>query len=354
MSKISTQQSHALTIAVFFNTILVIIRHSFNLHQYYKGGNPWMKVIDCNVFFQRFIDKYTCLAIPFFFLISGFLFFNNVNQLNDCLKKIKKRFFTLFIPYLYWNIILISLCLILSIFPQLRPQLQHTYKLQYSLSWIIEKLTYSPIVGQFWYIRTLFIFILLSPLYFLIFKSKLFSLSIIILSIILWDLVDTSIFSTEGICFFLLGGFLAYHMCLPPKRPCKIWLWLILPQVLIILIHVFSYKIPTYILNYILKICIFIQIYTNWQFCLHMASNAKVCLFLIEMNRHSFFLYATHSTILSGLSLYLSKLLPHNPYFSVFAYILCFFSTLFLSLAFSFYLRKSFPKFYSLLTGGRS
>ena len=350
MSKISTLQSHALTIAVFLNTILVILRHSFNLHLYYKDGNPWMKVIDCNVFFQRFMDKYTCLAIPFFFLISGFLYFNNINQLNDCIKKIKKRFYTLLIPYLNWNVILIILCLILSTFPQLRPQLHRTYKLQYSLSWIIEKLTYSPIIGQFWYIRTLFIFILLSPLYFPLFKYKFISLLIIILSITLWQLIDTSILSTEGICFFLLGGFLAYHMFLPPKRPCKMWLWLILPQILIILIHTFSFIIPTYIL----KICIFIQIYTSWQFCLYLASNVKVCHYLIEMNRHSFFLYATHGTILAGLSLYLSKLLPHSLFFSIFAYILCFFSTLILSLVISFYLRKSFPRFYSLLTGGRS
>lgn len=350
MSKISTQQSQALAIAVFFNTILVILRHNFNLHHYYKGGNPWMKIIDCNTFFQIFMARFTSVAIPFFFLVSGFLFFHNIKQINECLQKIKKRFYTLLIPYLIWNIALLILCLVLSTIPQLRPQIQRSYALQYSFYWIIAKLTYDPIVGQFWYIRTLFLFILLSPLYLLVLKSKICSLLITILSIILWQRIDTSILSTEGLCFFLLGGFLSYYMSLPSKQPCKNWLWLILPQIIILIIHSFTFKVP----NYLLKMCIFIQLYTGWQICLSLASNAKISQYFIEMNHHSFFLYAIHGTILTGSSLYLSKLIPHTQCFSIFAYILCFFGTLILSLALSSFLRKTFPKINSLLTGGRS
>lgn len=308
-----------------------------------------MKPIDLNVSFQLFMSRFTNVAIPSFFLISGFLFFNNIEQINDCLSKIKKRFSTLVIPYLAWNVLLLVLCLALSTIPQLKAQIRYTYDLSYSIFWIVAKLTYKPIIGQFWYIRTLFLFILFSPLYLYVFKSKTLSLLIIFLSIFLWKLIDTGILSTEGACFFLLGGFLSYHGFLPSQQSFKLWLWLFLPQAIIFPAIIFTS------INYIViqKICIFIQIYTGWQICLYLASQTKICHFLIEMNHHSFFHYATHGTILKALSLYFSKMVPHTQFFSFTFYFLCFFITLIFSFSISFHARQSFPRLYSIFTGGR-
>ncbi len=348
-TKIPTLQSNALSIAVFLNTILVVIRHSFNLHQYYKGGNPWMDPIDFNVSFQLFMARFTNVAIPFFFLISGFLFFNNIIEINNCLLKIKKRFTTLLIPYLLWNLLLLLLCIALSKIPALKAQLKHTYGLEYSLSWIVAKLTFKPIVGQFWYIRTLFLFILSSPLYLFAFKSRICSFLALLLSIVIWQLIDTDIVSTEGACFFLLGGNLTYHGSLPKPASCKHWLWLLLPQFLLLYIILFtSFKYA-----FIQKVCIFIQLYAGWQICLYLATKTNVCRFLLGMNRHSFFLYATHVTFLKVLSQIFSRILPHAPLFSFTTYLLCFSLTLALSLTLSFYSSRFFPQLYSIFTGGR-
>ena len=348
-TKISALQSNALSIAVFQTTILVVFRHSFTLHQYYKGGNPWMDPIDFNVSFQLFMARFTNVAIPFFFLISGFLFFNNIIQINNCLTKIRKRISTLLIPYLLWNILLLLLCLALSAIPALKAQIKHTYGLEYSLPWIVAKLTYRPIVGQFWYIRTLFIFILFSPLYLYAFKSKAFSFLALIVSIVIWQLIDTDIVSTEGACFFLLGGNLTYHGSLPKQIPCRHWLWLLVPQFIILYIILFT----SFQYAFVQKACIFIQLYVGWQICLYLASKTKVCHFLMELNHHSFFLYATHVTILKFLSLSFSRTLPHAPSFSFLTYLLCFSLTVALSLTLSFFSRSLFPQLYSIFTGGR-
>lgn len=46
-----------------------------------------------------------CVAVPLFFLISGFLFFYRLRGFNHAvyLSKLRKRFWSLFVPYLFWS-----------------------------------------------------------------------------------------------------------------------------------------------------------------------------------------------------------------------------------------------------------
>lgn len=57
------------------------------------------------------------IAVPLFFFISGFLFFYKSSgfTVGDYVKKIKRRARTLFLPYIFWNAVVI----ILFIFAQL-------------------------------------------------------------------------------------------------------------------------------------------------------------------------------------------------------------------------------------------
>lgn len=49
------------------------------------------------------------MAVPLFFFISGFLFFYKTDfNLSIYRLKLKRRFHSLFIPYLFWNIAYIS------------------------------------------------------------------------------------------------------------------------------------------------------------------------------------------------------------------------------------------------------
>ena len=49
------------------------------------------------------------VAVPLFFVFSGFLFFSKLDQfsLYDYREKLLKRINTLFIPYMFWNAVLI-------------------------------------------------------------------------------------------------------------------------------------------------------------------------------------------------------------------------------------------------------
>ena len=345
--QLSQKQSNALRIATFLATVMVVLRHSFNLHHFYDGGNPWMVITDANIAVQRIFVGITNVAIPAFFFMSGFLFFRDIQSWKDCLPKWQKRINTLLVPYLSWNLLLLVLVLALSLLSKLRPQLHATYGLSYSANWMLDKLTMHPIMGHFWYIRTLIIFLLFAPLLHLLFKDNALSFIVLFILARCWKPIDTGILSTEGMLYFFCGSWMANHGWLPAAYLPRKWLWMLVPIG-------YSFFIPT-----LFPCCpslpggVAMCMYLGWQICLWLAECPKITAVLLGLNKYSFFLYALHATYVSGMSLLLSRLLPHTPIYSFLTYISCFLATLTLCLAIAFAVKKLLPKAYSFLSGGR-
>lgn len=68
----------------------------------------------CNLIYIVMAHIITHVAVPLFFVISGYLFFLNFTRWNvsTYLKKIKKRMHTLVIPYILWNFAAVALVII--------------------------------------------------------------------------------------------------------------------------------------------------------------------------------------------------------------------------------------------------
>ena len=77
-------------------TFFVVILHSNNLEK--------SNVVNLNSVVQNFIGQgIVRVAVPIFFLISGYLFFYNfVPSMEKWKYKFKSRFHSLFIPYVIW------------------------------------------------------------------------------------------------------------------------------------------------------------------------------------------------------------------------------------------------------------
>ena len=338
---LSTLQSKALRIATFLATVLVVLRHSFNLHRYYSDGGPWMPGMDANIVFQQVFISVTNVAIPSFFFMSGFLFFRDIQTWQDCFLKWRKRIHTLLVPYLLWNILLLFLVLGLSTIAFLRPQLKASYELDYSASWILDKLTLHPIMGHFWYIRTLMIFLLFAPLLHILLQNNALSFIVLFILARCWQPIDTRILSTEGALYFFCGSWMAYHGGLPIMAPWKYSIWLLIP----VIYSLFP--------NTVFPGGIALYMYLGWQLCLHLGKCPRISKWLLHLNQYSFFLYALHATLISGLSLFLSRLLPHTPIYSFIAYLSCFLATVSLCLFLAFLVKRLLPGAYSVLSGGR-
>jgi len=151
------------------------------------------------------------IAVPCFFLFSGYFFFINIKAFNASLyvEQLKKRSRTLLMPYLLWNIFFVLVVLLKNfIFGQVGLSKDDMYNdlligSTYDIIWGV------PFLFPFWYIRDLLCMIILSPLFYLLFKytKSLGLLLLIIAYIMVWELGVPGL-STTAFMFFGLGAFL--------------------------------------------------------------------------------------------------------------------------------------------------
>lgn len=108
----NTYLSEKLKVISFIAMILVVLLHSYNLIVRLKTGTV---VLDrgYNFFIQEFISQgITRIAVPLFFAISGYLFFLNLSGTwSEFKEKYRKRIKTLLLPYLFWSLWSLLVCL---------------------------------------------------------------------------------------------------------------------------------------------------------------------------------------------------------------------------------------------------
>lgn len=166
------------------------------------------------------------VAVPMFFFISGFLFFNKVEQLDweTYRTKLTKRVRSLLVPFILWNLLCIPLTLLVmygeSLSGSASPERLHDYWSNINwphLFWDAtahddsyvnlfgtKQLQAYPILDTFWYVRDLIVMTLLTPLIYCLYKTMgkvglLLVAACIVLR--LWPYMTVTVHSL----FFVLG-----------------------------------------------------------------------------------------------------------------------------------------------------
>ena len=155
------------------------------------------------------------IAVPCFFLFSGFLFFSDMKEWNAqvWLGKIKKRCRTLLVPYLLWNI----LALLVGFgYGWLRSRFNadivpsSLMEMLRDHGWlnIFWASTYGcPIDYPLWFIRDLIVFVALTPLVFFFVKyCRIWGLAFLF---VVFGLTGSR--DLEGLFFFMLGAY--FRIC---------------------------------------------------------------------------------------------------------------------------------------------
>ena len=174
-------QSQTIDALRFPLAVCVVFIHSFGAALPSVGGLWWQNGFDLSDFFRvTFSLVLPQMAVPVFFVISGYLFFCKVDQLTFQVyaQKIKKRFKTLFVPYILW--ITIALAYVFAVFTVkgnfggffdlVREKGLSLYWncIQWgedNYNWIGgQKIMTSPYLIPFWFIRDLIVMSLISPL----------------------------------------------------------------------------------------------------------------------------------------------------------------------------------------------
>lgn len=111
----------------------------------------------------------TRIAVPFFFVFSGFFLARHLDTAGDWLKAVRRRVRTILVPFFIWTIIgILLLPVAIAILSDLfsgRPFGLSALQFLKGYDWTypLEKLFYKSPIVPLWYLRCLFIFVLLAP-----------------------------------------------------------------------------------------------------------------------------------------------------------------------------------------------
>lgn len=126
------------------------------------GASTWL-------LHQLTVDGISRIAVPFFFLVSGFFLAGHIGENEWWKKEVLKRIPSLVIPFFFWSFICIASSIPLSIIADIishRPFGTSIY-VAHADNWLRIfgfDMTDYPILVPLWYVRCLFFFVLVSPL----------------------------------------------------------------------------------------------------------------------------------------------------------------------------------------------
>lgn len=126
-----------------------------------------------NDIFSKCFDTLAELAMSWFFATSGFLLFLNLKRKNFTVK-IKKRIYSLLLPYFLWQMI--------AVIKGLLKGYSYDFKAVIKTIFLFDRW---PPDGALWYLYAIFFMALISPIILFIFKKKNLAYVVIVLSIIL-------------------------------------------------------------------------------------------------------------------------------------------------------------------------
>ncbi len=151
------------------------------------------------------------MAVPVFFLISGYLFFYRTNfSVATYVGKLQKRSRTLLVPYLFWNSLFLLFGYTLSkIGISTNGFASYSFSPEECLAalWAREK-SGCPAVYPFWFIRDLMVCVVFSPIIWLLIQKTKYALPLALG--ILWyfelPFIPLAGFSNTALFFFSLGA----------------------------------------------------------------------------------------------------------------------------------------------------
>lgn len=211
----------------FICIALLLFVHGYNLQEGYLTASSFVKE---PLTFTTFIEYFFAngilrFRIPMLFIISGYIFAMLDNKPYGV--TIKKRFITLIIPYFIWSAVGLLITYLWQQHPVTAKAVLDSQMDQlgdnrpYSeIGWkgILIRWILVPISFQLWFIRSLFVYNLLYPIFrWLVARYPLLWFS---LMLVLWvTFFNLILFEGQGLLFFTLGIWLQKNKFPVDKKP---------------------------------------------------------------------------------------------------------------------------------------
>lgn len=147
----------------FVMCILVVLIHSVNT-EWFTGPQAAVGQLE-----HFIVDRIAAVAVPGFYLVSGYLFFRNFTM-DRLLQKYKNRIWTIVIPFLSWNTLYYIINYLLRRLPGIGAMFEK--KIPLTASELFESVFLYKWNPVFWYMQFLIIFIVLAPVLWRLLRSR--------------------------------------------------------------------------------------------------------------------------------------------------------------------------------------
>lgn len=305
-------------------------------------------------FFSELIGR---IAVPLFFFISGFLFFYRSKEfsLSVYRHKLKNRGRSILLPYLFWNLMIISYSILIQTIPGLSSSTNQLMDMYSLTDWLDAFWSINggcPICYQFWFLRDLIVMILFSPLIYILVKYFRW-FSVFVLGVLWYFNWWFSLpgFSIAAFFFFSAGAYFSVQNCnfVALLKPCLFSSAMFYS--LLALVCIYFREQPW--INFIHSLSILTGIVLAISLSVHFIERRMwtANTFLVG---GAFFIYAFHGIPLGVILKYTLKYLPvSNDMIFLSIYFLSAGFIILTSLGIYSLLKKWLPRFLSVVTGGR-
>jgi surface polysaccharide O-acyltransferase-like enzyme len=240
------------------------------------------------------------LAVPLFFAISGYLFFQGEWSTRLYVDKLRRRSRTLLLPFVLWNAGTLMLYALVQSLPQTRAYVSYSvWPPIRSLSLFgylnaLIGITGFPILPPFWFLRDLMVLVVVAPLFHFLLVRRV-GLGLLVVLGVLWGLEYWPLLwpTSEATLFFCIGSAIAIHSTdlAALDRFAVPLAWLTLVSLLIDAWFAGQ-------LLFVHKAMILFGVCTSWWLAGVAVRRPQVRSTLLVLSGYSFFVFAAHQPIL--------------------------------------------------------
>lgn len=337
---------------MFFCMLLVVILHAsapkLNMVGFVHNGMTLK-------FIQAFLGEgITRIAVPAFFIMSGFLFFVRFDGTwSNWKAKLRSRMKGLLVPYLIWSGLGVVLILLLNsnsvTHSLVNRELPATDFSTILYIWLVDPVNY-----QFWFVRDLIVMVVCCtiPLYFLNRIHVLLALGVVISTVFFVQYLP---FQRTSLLYYSIGVSIAFsYEQIVRYKVSNLWLYSIT------LFWLISCVVKAYDIVYSLQLfpwwgmevfnflgCL--SVWLIWGKLKLLHSNP-----MWKYSGFSFFVFAFHEPLLTSIKKVIFLISHSLPFHSWLIFVLSPILCVIISIAFAKIMLRNVPKTYSLLSGNRS
>lgn len=177
----NVEYRNKITYLSFAWAVLVIIRHAYNIQTYLPLVNTGSGIWLVTEVVENTIQSMSSMAVPGFFFMSGYLFYQNF-QMDKLADKWKSRVKTYVVPYLIWTILPYLFYVGLTHSP-LQDYLNRGV-VQLSLDRLLDAVFISEF-NVLWFLKYLIVYTAAAPVFYLLLKNRKIPIGMITIAVLL-------------------------------------------------------------------------------------------------------------------------------------------------------------------------